>query len=219
MVKNIPLPDYTRREELINSYSHIAGAFFGIAAMIACAVVSAKNNNSLGIFCSIVYGFSMILLYTMSGVYHGLKESDTKRLFRVIDHCSVFVFISGSFTPVLLSELRNDYPVRNYVLFGTVWVLCIAGIILNAVDFVKYKNVSIIFYVAIGWLIAFEFYPLYQHYGKASAIMLLSGGLLYSVGTILYNVGKKKKYFHSVFHFFVLAGSVMHFLTVILYLL
>lgn len=219
MVKNIPLPNYTRREELINSYSHFTGSLFGLAALVVCIVFSIKKHDNVALFSSIVYGFSMILLYTMSGVYHGLPVSDKKRIFRVVDHCSVFVFISGSFTPVLLSELRNVYPTRNYILFAVVWILCITGIVLNAVDFLKFKNISIIFYVSIGWLIAFEFYPLYKYYGKESAIMLLSGGILYTIGTILYNVGKKKKYFHSVFHFFVLAGSVLHFLTIVLYIL
>lgn len=219
MIKSIPLPDYTRKEELINSFSHFAGTLFGLFALIYCLVVSIKNDNKIAIFASIVYGFSMILLFTMSGVYHGLKVSDTKRIFRVVDHCAVFVFICGSFTPVLLSELRNVYPTRNYILLSVVWILCIIGIALNAMDFLKYKNVSIIFYVAIGWLIAFEFLPLYRHYGAPAAILLLSGGIAYTVGTILYNVGKKKRYFHSVFHFFVLAGSILHFLTVGLYLL
>lgn len=219
MVKSIPLPDYTRKEELINSYSHLAGAVFGLGALITCIVISLKNQNATSLAVSIVYGISMILLFSMSGVYHGLKESDLKRIFRVVDHCSVFVFISGSFTPVLLSDLRNHYPTRNTILFVVVWALCIIGIILNAVNFLKFKNISIIFYVAIGWLIAFEFYPLYKHYGKESAILLLSGGLLYTIGTVLYNVGKKKRYFHSVFHFFVLAGAIVHFATVTLYLL
>ncbi len=219
MVKNIPLPDYTRKEELINSVSHIAGAVFGLFALIYCIAVSLRNQNSTALITGIVYGLSMMLLFSMSGVYHGLKESDTKRIFRVIDHCSVFVFICGSFTPVLMSELRNIYPTRNYILLSVVWILCIVGIILNAANFLKFKNISIIFYVAIGWLIIFEFSPLYRHYGSGAAWLLLGGGILYSVGTILYNVGKKKRYFHSVFHFFVLAGSVLHFLTVALYLL
>lgn len=219
MVQNITLPDYTRKEEIINSASHFAGTAFGIFALISCIIISQKNGNGLSLFTGIVYGLSMILLYTMSGIYHGLNVSDTKRIFRVVDHCSVFVFIAGSFTPVLLSELRNIYPTRNYILLAVVWVLCITGIILNAADFIKYKNVSIIFYVAIGWLIAFEFRPLYVHYGAQAALLLLSGGLLFTVGTILYNVGKKKRYFHSIFHFFVLAGSVCHFITVIRYLL
>lgn len=219
MVKNIPLPDYTRREEMINSLSHFAGTVFGIFVLIYCTAASVKSGNKISVFSSIVYGLSMILLYTMSGVYHGLNVSDRKRVFRVVDHCSVFVFIAGSFTPVLLSDLRLVYPARNYILFAAVWVLCITGIILNAVNFLKFKNISIIFYVSIGWLIIFEFRPLYNYYGAASAVMLLSGGLLFSVGTILYNVGKKKKYFHSIFHFFVLAGSVIHFLMIATYIL
>ena len=219
MLENITLPDYTRKEELINSFSHFAGTLFSIFALVSCIGISIKTGNKISLINSIVYCLSMMLLYTMSGVYHGLNVSDRKKIFRVVDHCSVFVFIAGSFTPVLLGDLRNVYPERNYILFVSVWLLCVVGIILNAVNFPKFKNISIIFYVAIGWLIIFEFRPLYEHYGAKSAILLLAGGLVFSIGTILYNVGKKKRYFHSIFHFFVLAGSVIHYFVITTYIL
>ncbi len=215
----ISIPNYTVKEEKINSLSHIAGAFFGIAAMIISIIISFRNNSAVSMFSSFIYGGSLIALFSVSGIYHGLKISNAKRIFRVIDHCAVFILIAGSYTPILLCGVRLIDAQAGYIMFAAVWALSIAGVILNTVNFNKFKNVTLICCILTGWVVLWEIYPLYLNFGKEPIILLVAGGLCYTAGSLLYAIGKKKKYFHSIFHFFVLAGSVIHFITTAKYFL
>jgi hemolysin III len=213
------IPRYTRGEEIFNMTSHIAGFAFALAALIFCVYTAAIHENTWGIVTSAVYGVTMIILYTMSSIYHGLIGKGTsKKVFQVFDHCSIFFMIAGTYTPILLCGLRPAHPLFAWVLFGIVWASAILGVVFNAIDLKKYRVLSMICYLCSGWLIVSAIQPLQEVLTVSGLVFLFGGGIAYTVGTILYGLGKKHKYMHSVFHLFVVAGTVLHFFC-ILYLL
>lgn len=216
-LKDRILPDYTKKEELINSISHAAGVGFGFVALISCIIISVNHGDSVAVFSSIIYGMSMIFLYSMSGIYHAIPPSITKKVFQIIDHCAVYILTAGSYTPVLLCAVRQYNPLKSYIMFGLVWGLSTLCIVFNSIDLKKYRVFSMICNIGIGWFIIIELKPLYINFGSAPVSLLLAGGLCYTLGAILYGIGSSKRYFHSVFHFFVLAGSILHYLTIALY--
>lgn len=213
------MPVYTKGEERFNMISHIVGGAIGIAALVLCIVVSAVHHNGYGVAGSIVYGMSMIVLYTMSSVYHGLPDGMAKRVMQVLDHCTIYLLIAGTYTPILLSAMRPIDPRTSWILFGTVWTLAALGITLTAIDLKKYAVFSMICYLGIGWCIVFKIGLLIQAVGWGGFWLILMGGVCYTVGAVLYGLGRTQKYMHSVFHLFVIAGSVLHLLAILLYVL
>ena len=216
--KGITLPDYTLSEELINSISHGFGAALGIVALILCVVKSAAAGNVIAVVCSSIYGASMIIMYMMSTMYHALKRNRAKKVFRVIDHCSVYFLIAGTYTPYTLVGLKGAL---GWVLFGIVWTAAAVGIPLNAVSISKFKVFSMITYIAAGWVIIVATKPLIDSIAFEGVVFLLLGGLSYTIGAVLYMVSKKKKlkYGHSIFHIFVLIGSLLHFFSIYFYVI
>lgn len=213
------LPVYTKGEERFNMISHIVGGAVGVAALVLGIVVSAIHHNGYGLAGSIVYGISMIVLYTMSSVYHGLHEGTAKRVMQVLDHCTIYLLIAGTYTPILLSAMRPIDPAASWILLGLVWGLAALGITLTAIDLKKYAVFSMICYLGIGWCIVFKIGLLIQAVGWGGFWLILMGGVCYTVGAVLYGMGRTKKYMHSVFHLFVVAGSVLHLLAILLYAL
>jgi len=218
-LKDRPLPTYTRGEELFNMISHIVGGAIGIAALVLCIVISAVRKNGYGLAGSIVYGVSMITLYTMSSVYHGLREGTAKRVMQVLDHCTIYLLIAGTYTPILLSAMRPIDPVASWVLLGVVWGLAVVAITLTAIDLKKYSVFSMICYIGMGWCILFKVPLLIRAVGWGGFWLILIGGVCYTIGAVLYGMGRTKKYMHSVFHLFVIAGSVLHLLAILIYAL
>lgn len=218
MKKGITIPDYTLSEELMNSISHGFGAALGIVALVLCVVKSAMKGSVMAVVCSSIYGASMIILYMMSTMYHALKRNRAKKVFRVIDHCSVYLLIAGTYTPYTLVGLKGAI---GWVLFGIVWAASIVGITLNAVSISKFKVFSMITYIAAGWVIIIAMKPLIDAIEFEGILLLLLGGVAYTLGAVLYMVGKKKnlKYAHSIFHFFVLIGSLLHFFSIYFYVI
>jgi len=214
--KGIKLPFYTLSEELINSISHGFGAALGIVAVVLCVVKSI--GSAMAVVCSAIYGGSMIILYMMSTMYHALKRNRAKKVFRVIDHCSVYLLIAGTYTPYTLVGLGGAI---GWVLFGIVWSAAIVGITLNAVSLSKFKIFSMITYIAAGWVIVIAMKPLIDSVPFEGVLYLLLGGLAYTIGAVLYIISKKKnlKYGHSVFHIFVLLGSLLHFFSIYFYVI
>lgn len=214
------LPTYTKGEEIFNMVTHIVGGAFGIAALVLCIVFSVKHNNGFGLFSGIIYGISMILLYAMSSIYHGLSPRlKAKKVFQIMDHCSIFVLIAGTYTPVLLCSIRQESPFWAWVLFAVVWIVTIIGIVLNAIDIESHKKFSMICYLALGWCIIFKINLLPPTIGYEGIAYLVAGGLAYTIGTIFYSLQGKKKYMHSIWHLWILLGSVLHFLCIILYVI
>lgn len=213
------MPVYTRGEERFNMISHIVGGAIGVAALVLCIVVSAVHHNGYGVAGSIVYGVSMIVLYTMSSVYHGLHDGMAKRVMQVLDHCTIYLLIAGTYTPILLSAMRPIDPKTSWILLGVVWGLAALGITLTAIDLKKYAVFSMICYLGIGWCIVLKIGLLIQAVGWGGFWLILMGGVCYTVGAVLYGLGRTQKYMHSVFHLFVIAGSVLHLLAILLYVL
>mgnify|MGYP000100873704 CR=1 FL=1 len=213
------MPDYTKGEERFNMISHIVGGAIGVAALVFCIVRSALHHNGYGLAGSIVFGVSMILLYTMSSVYHGLRDGMGKRVLQVLDHCTIYVLIAGTYTPLLLSAMRPIDPVSSWGLLAVVWGLAAVAITLTAIDLKRFRVLSMVLYIGMGWTILFRLPLLIQAVGWGGFALILAGGLCYTVGAVLYGMGKKKRYMHSVFHLFVIAGSVCHLLAILLYAL
>ena len=222
--KRIPLkqrllPDYTKGEEIFNMVSHIVGGAVGVVTLTLCIIIAALNGSILGILCGTVFGVSMILLYTMSSVYHGLRTHISKLVFQIIDHCTIYFLIAGTYTPFLLCALAKEYPIQAWITFAVVWGTTVVAVVLNAIDLKKYTVFSMISYVVIGWAILPSVTLMFRVLGPWGFGLLLAGGILYTVGVIFYSCGKKVRYFHSIFHLFVVAGSILHALSVMLYVI
>lgn len=218
-LSNRNLPNYTKGEEIMNMVSHIVGGAIGIVALVLCLIYSIKNHNGYEVAGSLVFGLSMILLFTMSSVYHGLKNGTAKRVFQVIDHCTIFVLIAGTYTPILLCGVRIYNPALAWSLFGIIWSLAILGITLNAIDLSKYKVFSMICYLFMGWCIVITAPNFLSMFATGGTLLLVFGGVAYTVGAILYLIGSKKHYYHFVFHIFVDIGALLHFLCILLYII
>lgn len=218
-LKDRILPNYSKGEEIFNMVSHIVGGALGIAALVLCIIVAAKHHSALAILSSIAYGVSLIVLYTMSSIYHGLKPGMGKKVMQVLDHCTIYFLIAGSYTPILLVPMREKYPVIAWVLFGIIWGCAIVACTLTAIDLKKYSLFSMVCYLTMGWAIIIFVKQTYDVMGTGGLVFLITGGVAYSIGSVLYAIGKKKKWIHSVFHLFILAGSVLHFFAIYIYAL
>lgn len=218
-LKDRILPNYTVGEELFNMISHIVGAAFGLVALSILVGRALWDHDFWAFSSGLVYGLMMILLYTMSSVYHGLRPGTAKKVLQILDHCSVFLLIAGTYTPFLLNGLRETNPALAWTLFGVIWGAAVLGVTLNAIDLKRYRVFSMIAYLGMGWAAVVAWRPMIMEYSMTAMILLLSGGLAYSVGALLYILGKRKrmKYMHSVFHLFCLAGTILHFLSIVNY--
>lgn len=212
---------YTKGEEIFNMVSHIVGGALAITAVTLCVIMAAIHKNVWGVVSGAVYGGSMVILYTMSSLYHGLRPNKAKKVFRIIDHCSIFFLIAGTYTPYMLSGLRPHRPGLAWTIFGIIWGAAALGIVLNAVNMKKFKVFSMICYIAMGWCVATVTGPMIKHFNPTCLLFLLIGGIAYTLGAVLYGLSKKKniRYMHSVFHLFVVAGSLMHFFSILFYLM
>lgn len=219
-LKDRVLPSYTKGEEIFNMTSHIVGAVLGIVATVLCIVFAAVHGNGYGVISGTIYGITMIILYTMSSIYHGLSPKvKSKKVFQILDHCSIFLLIAGSYTPFALGAIREYDVLTGWLIFGIIWALAILGIVLNAIDIKKFKVFSMICYLLMGWCIIIKANLLPELLTQNGFILLLAGGIAYTVGAIIYGLGKKYKYAHSIFHLFILLGSFLHFLCILLYVM
>lgn len=214
------LPKYTKGEEIFNMTTHIVGAFLGIVAIVLLSIFGAIHHNVYGVISGVIFGISMLLLYTMSSLYHGLSPKlKAKKVFQILDHCSIFLLIAGSYTPFCLCTLRQYDSTTGWVIFGIIWLIAILGIIFNSIDLKRYKTISMFCYLAMGWCIIVKANILPQLLTIPGFVFLLAGGIIYTIGAILYGIGKKKKYMHSIFHICICLGSLLHFLCILLYVI
>ena len=213
------LPSYSVGEERMNMITHIVGGGLGMVMLLMCVIKAAYSHNIWGIVASVVYGISLISLYSVSSVYHGMKPGTAKKVMQVVDHCTIYFLIAGSYTVVVLSALRPDFPEIAWGLFGFVWTLTVLAVVLTAIDLKKYNVFSMACYVGMGWCVIPFWRQTLQVLTIPGFLLLLSGGIAYTIGAILYGLGKKRKWMHSVFHIFVVLGSVLQFLSVWLYAL
>lgn len=214
------LPTYTKGEEIFNMVSHIVGSVFGVVVLVLCIIVSAMHHNVYGVISGSIYGATMIILYTMSSIYHGLSpKCKGKKVMQVLDHCTIFLLIAGSYTPFALCTFREYDTATGWIIFGIIWAMAILGIVLNAIDLKKYKVFSMICYIGMGWAIICRVNLLPKLLGTTGTILLVLGGIAYTIGAILYGIGKKHKYIHSIFHLCILLGSILQFFCILFYVL
>lgn len=221
MVKRIPLklrnlPAYSRGEEIMNMVTHIIGGVLGITALVLCLL---RADTAAEIAGALVFGCTMICLYSISSIYHGLKPSTGKKVMQVLDHCAIYCLISGTYTPILLSAFLPVYPGITWGLLGAQWGLCAVAVTLTAIDLKKYRVFSMICYIGMGWSIVIFLGKCIEVMSAPGFALLLAGGIVYTIGAIIYGIGSKKPWFHCVFHIFVFFGSLLQFLSVLLYAL
>ena len=213
------LPDYTRGEEIMNMVTHIVGGAMGVAVLVLCVIRAALNANVYGIVTSAIYGTCMVVMFTISSVYHGLKPNLGKKVMQVIDHCTIYFLIAGTYTVVVLSALRPVYPVLGWGLFAFEWAMVALATTLTAIDLKKYNVFSMVCYIGMGWAVIPFWKQVMDVLSLPGFLLLLFGGIAYTAGSILYGLGKKKKWMHSVFHFFVILGALLQFFAVLFYAL
>lgn len=213
------LPDYTRGEELTNMLTHIFGAAFGAVILALCVAAAFRQRDGWALAGSVIYGLSMIALFTVSSVYHGLKPCTGKKVMQAIDHCTIYLLIAGSYTPILLSAIRPENPVLAWTVFGAEWGLAALGGTLTAIDLKKYGRFSMFCYLAMGWFIILAAKPAVAALTWPGMLWLLAGGIAYTLGAVLYGLGKKKRYLHSVFHVFVDIGCVLQAVCIFRYVI
>ena len=213
------LPNYSTGEEIMNTVTHIVGGAMGVAALTMCVMLAAQNRNIYGVIGSSIYGFCMIALYSVSSVYHGLRPGMGKKVMQVIDHCTIYFLICGTYTVIALSAIRPIYPKLGWLLLGFEWIMAIIATVLTAIDLKQYRVFSMICYIGMGWAIIPFAKVVMQVLTKPGFYLLLAGGIAYTIGAVLYGIGSKKNWMHSVFHIFVDIGSLLQFLCVAMYAL
>lgn len=208
------LPHYTLGEEIFNSVSHGVGVALACVGFGILIVLSALYGDAWAVSSSIVYSFSLFALYLASTLYHACPNRRVKGVLQVLDHCSIFLLIAGTYTPYTLITLRGAL---GWSLFAVVWGAAIVGVVLNAIDVQKYSRISMVCYVAMGWVVVLAIRPLMASLAWNGLVLLALGGIFYTVGIVFYVI--RRSYMHSIWHLFVLAGSVCHYLSILLYVI
>lgn len=202
---------YTLKEEVFNSITHGLGIVFGVVALTVLCVLSSYFGTTSHLVSYLIYGISLILLYTASTLYHALPGERVKTLFKIIDHASIYLLIAGTYTPFLKLNLKGTI---GYTLLIIIWTLALLGIVFKIFYTGRFKLLSTLLYIGMGWIIIFAYVPLKESLSKAGMAWLIVGGLTYTLGTIFY-LAKRYRYTHAIWHLFVLMGSVFHFIAII----
>jgi hemolysin III len=206
---------YTVGEEIAHSITHGIGAVLGIAALVILVVLAARQNDIWRVVSFSIYGATLTLLYLASTLYHAIQHEKAKRVFKILDHSAIYLLIAGTYTPFLLVTLRGGW---GWSLFGVVWALAIAGIVFKAIFIQRMRKWSVIFYILMGWLIVVALKPVLSVFPRAGVYWLAAGGLLYTGGVIFYMM-RSVKFSHTIWHLFVLGGSICHFFAILMYVL
>ncbi|MBQ2671294.1 MAG: hemolysin III family protein [Clostridia bacterium] len=207
--KDIALPKYNTLEEILNSVSHGIGFIFSLVAFIF--LMQKHQNNFKNMVIMSIYGFSLMFLYLSSTLYHSISSGKTKNILRKFDHCSIFLLIAGTYTPICTILINNTL---SWLVLYAVWAATLTGIVLNIISINKFEKISLILYITMGWSIILIAKPAWQNLSSFQLKWLILGGVFYTIGAALYVIGKKKKYIHSIWHVFVLIGSICHFITI-----
>lgn len=206
---------YTLGEEIANSIIHGLGVGLSVSALTMLLVYAGQGGDRWAIGSGLVYGIALVLEYTASTLYHSFTQERVKHVFKILDHCGIYVLIAGSYTPFTLVTMREQ---GGLWLFGVVWALAVAGIAVEAFWAYRPRWLSASVYLGMGWLVIIAIKPLSAALAPAGLWLLVAGGLCYTLGTAFY-VMKQVRYMHAVWHLWVLAGSILHFLAVLLYVI
>ena len=201
-------------EEVANAVSHGIGALLAMAGSAVLIVNASMTSDVMGIVSASVYSFCLVFLYVISTLYHSFLEGKTKNVFQILDHCSIFMLILGTYTPVCLSLIKGK---MGWILFGVNLFITVAGIIGNAISIKDFKKLSLVLYIVMGWSILAAIKPTITSLGTEGFLFMLIGGLMYSLGIVFYKL-KRLKYSHFIWHLFVLAGSILQYFSILLYL-
>ena len=216
MIKTISIPNYSLQEELINSISHGLAAALSIAGLVLLSI-KASSDGALAVTSVTIFGTTMILLYTISCIYHGLSpRCKGKKVMRVIDHCNVFLLVFGTIIPVSLIGIGGA---QGWVCFSIVAFITIIGIVASSINIDKVKVIEVICHLINGWGVLIYIKELLNNIGSIGLLFIILGGVMYSLGAIFYGLGSKKKYVHSIFHFFCIFGTLLHFFAIYFYIL
>ena len=214
---SVKLADYTRAEDWLNSISHMVGGAFGIVAFILIMIRAGQTHRWDYALTGALYCFCMIAMYSCSAIYHALYNNNGKRAMRMVDHAMIFPMIAGTITPYAILVIAPVSSWMGWTFFGVTWAIVALAVPLTLTMFNQTKVFQQVVYIGLGWLVIAFFGILWKHFDRTGLWLLLAGGIAYTVGAILYGIGSKKRYFHTVFHFFVLIGSLLHFLSLYLY--
>lgn len=213
----IDLRTYSRKEDWLNAISHMVGGGLAVLALLLClirAIVARRWEYAL---LGLLYGATTIAMYTCSSVYHALRPNRGKKAMRMVDHAMIFPMIAGTITPFAVLVIAPVRPLLGWMLVAVAWVTVAAAVPVTLTLFHKTKIIHVILCLALGWMCMAGVRVLWQYFDRTGLWLLLGGGIAYTVGALLYAIGSKKTYFHTVFHFFVLAGSILHFLSLYMY--
>ena len=213
------LPRYTRGEEMFNFVSHAVGGGLALVMLTLCVVRAALHRDPWAIVGASVYGLSLVSVYTVSSVYHGLRPERAKKVLQVLDHCTIYFLIFGSYLPILFCPIRRASPLTAWVLFGVILSITALAVTFTAIDLRRYRVLSMICYIGLGWCIVFAAPVALRAIPIPGLIWLLAGGIAYTLGAILYGLGVKKRYMHAVFHLFVILGSALQFVCIFWYVI
>ena len=203
------LPVYSLGEEVANTATHTVGGLLGVVALILCVRKAAALHGAVEITGAAIYGACLVILYSFSSIYHGLRPSTAKKVMQVLDHCAIYFLIAGSYSVICLSAIRWENARLGWGIFAFEWVLCLIATTLTAIDLKRYQVFSMICYIGMGWAIIPLAGMLLRILTPMGFWLLLSGGVSYTVGAVLFALNKK--WMHSVFHVFVVLGSVLQF--------
>lgn len=206
---------FTRKEEIANAVTHGIGAVLSLAALALLVVFAAVKGTPLHVFSFTVFGAAMLLVYTASTLVHSLPEGRAKRLFEIMDYACIYLFIAGTYTPVVLHAVQGAL---GWTLLGVVWTAAFLGIAFQSIFPGRYPVVSTLLYLATGWIIVVAWGPMTERMPSGGLALLVLGGLAYTVGTVFF-LWRKLKYHHAVWHLLVVAGSALHFCAILFYLL
>jgi hemolysin III len=215
MVNQMTAGIYSLGEEIAHTITHGIGIVLSIAGLVVLVAFASLYGDAWHITSSSIYGATLILLYTASTLYHGIPQPRAKQVLRRIDHAAIFLLIAGTYTPYTLVNLRGEW---GWTLFGVVWGFALFGVLLETLVKRRIKWLSISLYLGLGWLVVIAIKPLLNNVANGGLILLLAGGLCYSLGVIFY-LWKRLAYHHAVWHLFVMAGSLLHFFSILFYVL
>lgn len=215
MITNISRAQYSKTEEIANWVTHAVALLLSITALVLMVVYSARYGDAYHVVSSAVFGTTLILLYSASTLYHLVPVSRVKKVFQKLDHAMIYLLIAGTYTPYTLVNLRGPW---GWSIFGVVWGVALTGLLLELIMKKRLGWLSVSLYLCLGWLIVVAVKPLMVHLGGGGMVLLVAGGLFYSLGVIFY-LWKRLPFQHAIWHIFVIAGSLCHFFSIFLYVI
>lgn len=206
---------YTLAEEIAHTITHGLGILLSIAGLAVLVGFSSINGDVWQIVSSSIFGATLVILYGASTLYHGIHHPRARAILQKIDHAAIYLLIAGTYTPFLLVSLRGSW---GWSLFGVIWSLALIGAVLEFIDWKPFRRISLALYLGMGWIVVIAFKPMVEHVETGGLVLLLLGGLSYTLGVVFY-VWEKLDYNHAIWHIFVMGGSILHFFSILFYVI